>query len=129
MWLQYQLDELYEVRAIIAHGSVFYSEYTPDRITWNFERAVKKEKYTWTREAVKISNGYLASVHETAAAIKYYLVNLTKCLEDNSCWEDEYQADKDIRKNRSFIAELIAAGVTNDDNGCGDAFPPLGPVE
>jgi len=60
LWLQYQLDEIYEVRSVIAHGSIFFSESTPDRITWTFERFVKKEKNTWNREAVKMSNGYLA---------------------------------------------------------------------
>jgi len=44
LWLQYQLDELYEVRTMVAHGSVFLSESTPDRITWTFERVVKKQK-------------------------------------------------------------------------------------
>lgn len=129
LWLQYQLDELYEIRAIIAHGSVFYSESTPDRITWTFERFVKKQKNTWTREAVKISNGYLASVHDTASAIKYYFADLTRCLEDNSCWEREYQADKEIRQNRKFLAEITDAGVVLEDDGCIDAFTPLGPVE
>lgn len=129
LWLQYQLDELYEIRAIIAHGSVFYSESTPDRIKWTFDRFVKKEKNTWTRESVKISNGYLASVHETASAIKYYLADLTRSLEDNSCWEREYQTDKEIRQNRKFFAELTVAGIIVDDNGWIDVFPPLGPVE
>ncbi|WP_423206428.1 hypothetical protein E2974_14115 [Paracoccus yeei] len=60
LWLQYQLDELYEIRSIIAHGSIFISESTPDRITWTFERFVQSKKDTWAPEAVKISNGYLA---------------------------------------------------------------------
>lgn len=129
LWLQYQLDELYEVRSIVAHGSIFFSESTPDRITWTFERFVKKEKMTWTREAVKISNGYLASVHYTASVIKHYLVLLIQCLADNSCWEEYYQADKEIRQNRKFFAELTATGIVVEDNGWLDAFPPLGPIE
>jgi len=131
LWLQYQLDELYGFRSMVAHGSVFISESTPHRITWTFERVipVPKEKNTWTREAVKISNGYLASVHYTAAAIKHYFVRLTKCLEDSSCWESEYQTDKKIRQNRRFLAELTAAGIVVDETGLIGAFPPLGPVE
>lgn len=127
--LQYQLDELYEVRSVVAHGSVFYSEITPDRIIWTFERYVKTDKHTWNLEAVKISNGYLASVYYTASTIKYYLVGLMKCLEDSSCWETEYQADKEIRRNRKFVAELADVGVFVDDSGWIDAFPPLGPIE
>jgi hypothetical protein len=129
LWLQYQLDELYEVRSIVAHGSTCFSESTPDRITWTFERVVKKEKMTWTREAVKISDGYLASVHYTASVIKHYLVLLIQCLAGNSCWEENYQEDKEIRKNRKFIAELKATGIVVEGNGWLNAFPPLGPVE
>ncbi len=84
---------------------------------------------TWTHEAVKISNGYLASVHYSASVIEHYLVCLIQCLTDNSCWEDEYQTDKEIRQNRKFFAELIATGIVVDDNGWIDVFPPLGPVE
>ena len=131
LWLQYQLDELYEIRSIVAHGSIFFSETTPDRITWTFERTVQvqKEKMTWTREAVKISNGYLASVHYSTSAIKHYLVRLTRCLADNLCWEEEYQADKQIRQNRKSFAELVATGVVTDSSRWINAFPPLGPVE
>lgn len=129
LWLQYQLDELYEIRAIVAHGSICISETTPDRITWTFERYVQTEKHTWAPEGVKISNGYLASVHYSASAIEHYIARLTRCLEDTSCWEREYQTDKLIRRNREFFAELLAAGVVIDDKGWMKAFPPLGPVE
>ena len=129
LWLQYQLDELYEVRSIVAHGSIFFSESTPDRITWTFERFVQKQKKTWTCEAVEISNGYLASVHYSAEAIRHYIIRLTKCLEDSSCWESEYQADKEIRRNRKLFAELTAASIFVDDNRWIDAFPPLRPLE
>lgn len=129
LWLQYQLDEIYEIRSIIAHGSIFLSESTEDRITWKFERFVQNQRHTWTPEEVKISNGYLASVHYTASAIKHYIVRLTMCLEDRSCWEREYQEDKEIRRNRKLLAELTAAGVIVDDKGWINAFPPLGPVE
>jgi hypothetical protein len=128
LWLQYQLDELYEIRSIVAHGSIFFSETTPDRISWTFERTVQKEK-AWTREAVKISNGYLASVHYSASVIKHYLRGLIRCLTDNSCWEDEYRTDKEIRQNRKIFAELLSTGIAVDDNGWSDVFPPLGPVE
>lgn len=129
LWLQYQLDELYEIRSIIAHGSVFFSETQPSRIIWTFERFVQSKKNTWTLEAVNISNGYLASVHYSASIIKAYIVRLTHCLEDTSCWERNYQADKEIRKNRKFFAELSATGVIFDDRGCLNAFPPLDPIE
>ena len=78
---------------------------------------------------MKISNGYLASVHYTAEAIKRYFVCLTKCLEDSRCWESEYQADKEIRQNRRFLVELTAVGIVVDETGLINAFPPLGPVE
>ena len=83
----------------------------------------------WNLEAVKITNGYLASVHYTAFAIKHYIVRLTMCLEDRSCWERDYQTDKEIRRNRNLFAELIAAGLIVDDKGWFNAFPPLSPVE
>ncbi|MFC3529346.1 hypothetical protein ACFOMH_14295 [Paracoccus mangrovi] len=129
LWLQYQLDEIYEVRSIIAHGSIFFSESTEDRITWRFDRYVQGQKNTWAPEAVKISNGYLASVHYSASAIKNYIVRLTMCLEDRSCWEKEYQADKEIRQNRKLVAELAAAGVIVDSDGWIRAFPALSPIE
>lgn len=129
LWLQYQLDEIYEIRSIIAHGSIFISESTPDRIIWKFERFVQSQKHTWTSEAVKISNGYLASVHHTASAIKHYLAHLKMCLEERSCWESEYQKDKEIRRNRELMSELVEAGIIVDDKGWIKAFPPLGPVE
>lgn len=129
MWLQYQLDELYEIRSEIAHGSVFFSESTTDRIVWTFERYVRKQKGTWTREAVKISNGYLASVYYSASLLKNFLVRLKKCLEDVSNFEEEYQKDKEIRRNRRVFAELISFGHIVDDNGLVKAFPLLNPVE
>lgn len=128
LWLQYQFDEIYGIRSMIAHGSVFYSESTPDRITWTFERYVQKDKHTWATESVKISNGFLASVQLTAHVLKHYLVSLTHCLQGISCWEKDYQADKDIRENRKFIAELSSLKVISDD-GWINAFPPLGPIE
>lgn len=129
LWLQYQLDELYEIRSEIAHGSVFFSESTTDRIVWTFERYVRKQKGTWTREAVKISNGYLASVYYSASLLKNFLVRLKKCLEDVSNFEEEYQKDKEIRRNRRVFAELISFGHIVDDNGLVKAFPLLNPVE
>ena len=129
LWLQYQLDELYEIRSIIAHGSIFFSETTPDRITWTFERVVQSEKNVWGPEAIKMSNGYLASVHHTAFFIKHYIVHLTMCLRDDSCWESDYQVDKEIRRNRVSFAELVSTGVVIQDDGWMNAFPPLGPVE
>lgn len=129
LWLQYQLDELYEIRAIIAHGSIFFSETTPDRITWKFERIVQSEKNAWRPEAVEISNGYLASVYYSASCIKRYIVNLTRCLKGDSCWESMYQADKQIRRNRLAFSELVATGVAVKSDRWINAFPPLGPVE
>lgn len=129
LWLQYQLDELYDVRSILAHGSVFFSRSTPERITWTFERFVQRKNRTWGRDAVNISNGYLASVNWTAEGIKHYLVRLAECLEDSSCWESEYQADKEIRHSRKQFSELVAAGIFANDRGWVDAFPPLGPIE
>lgn len=129
LWLQYQLDELYEVRAIIAHGSIFFSESTPDRITWTFERYVQSQKNTWTKEAVQMSNGYLASVHYTADTLRHYINSLIRRVERSSSWEEHYQADKEIRRNRIHLARLVDAGVILDDKGWLKAFPPLGPVE
>jgi hypothetical protein len=129
LWLQYQLDELYEVRPIIAHGSIFFSESTPDRITWTFERYVQRQKNTWTKEAVQMSNGYLASVHYTADTLRHYINSLIRRLERSSSWEEHYQADKEIRRNRIHLARLVDAGVILDDKGWFKAFPPLGPVE
>lgn len=129
LWLKYQLCELYEIRSILAHGSIFFSESTPDRISWIFERFVKAGRNTWTREAVKISNGYLASVHLTATALKHYFVSLIQCLEGVSSWESDYQNDKEIRRNRKALADLVAEGTIVDPKGWIAAFPPLGPIE
>lgn len=129
LWLQYQLDEIYEIRSIIAHGSIFLSESTADRVTWQFDRYVRSEKNTYTTESVRISNGYLASVHHTASAIRHYISRLKKHLEDESSWEIEYQADKKIRENRKFIDELFNTGAIDDQNRWIRSFPPLGPVE
>lgn len=129
LWLQYQIDEIYYIRSIIAHGSVFFSESTPDRISWTFERFINDKKNTWSRDAVIISNGYLASVHYTAWALKHYLSRLIMCLEETSNWEQEYQADKDIRKNRILFSELDDLGIIFDDSEGANKFPPLGPIE
>lgn len=128
LWLQYQLDEIYEVRSIIAHGSIVLSESTPHRITWTLERFVQDQTKAWTRQAVKVSNGYLASVYFSAWLLKRYMLNLTECLENVSCLEQEYQQDKKIRANRKYFAELVSSGIVIDDNGWISAFPPLGPV-
>jgi hypothetical protein len=129
LWLQYQLDELYMLRTMIAHGSVFYSESTEDRITWTFERYVQKSKRTWATEAVEISNGFLASVHLSAELVKFYLYSLIQCLDGVSCWEKDYQADKEVRKNRIFLSELVSLGVIVDEHGWISGLAPLGPVE
>jgi hypothetical protein len=129
IWLQYQLDELYEVRSILSHGSVFFSETTPERITWCFERFVSNKRNTWSREAVKVSNGYLASVYLTASTLRNYLWDLTACLQGTSSWEKDYQTDKEIRKNRILLNEIDAFMTIADDNKIMDIFRPLGPVE
>ena len=129
IWLQYQLDELYEIRSILSHGSVVFSEHTPERITWCFERFVSKKRNTWSREAVKISNGYLASVYWSAFAIRFYLWRLTECLDGTSSWEKDYQTDKEIRNNRKFFNQIDWFGSVVDHNKIMDIFPPLGPVE
>lgn len=128
-WLQYQLDELYEIRLIFAHGSVFLSETSEDRITWTFERFVSNRRNTWEREAVKISNGFLASVSWSAETIKQYIYALLRTLEGNSSWEREYQADKEIRSNRLMFAELKAFDVFGENVPSEFDFPPLGPIE
>lgn len=128
LWLQYQMDELYDIRSILAHGSIFFSETTPDRITWTFERFVQGQDKGWFRQGVKISNGYLASVDYTASALRHYLGDLVRCLEGSSCWEGNYQAYKEIRKNRKFLAELVALGVISQDDPWIKAFPPMDPV-
>lgn len=129
LWLQYQLDEIYEIRSIIAHGSVFLTKRGADRITWRFERFVRKEKMTYALESVEISNGYLASVYYTASVIRHYLARLVHCLTDISCWESEYQADKEIRQNRKSLAELVALGVIDDSNKLINLFLPPEPIE
>lgn len=128
LWVQYQFDELYGIRSMIAHGSVFYSKSTQDRITWKFERYVQKDKRIWAQEAVNISNGFLASVHYSAYELKHYLASLTRCLEGASCWEKDYQADKEVRKGREFFAELVDLGIIFEDGGWVGGFPPLGPI-
>lgn len=126
LWLQYQLDELYEIRSILAHGSIFYSRVTPERITWTFDRFVSKQRNTWTREQVKMSNGFLASVCCTADAIRHYIWHLTRCVEDNSSWEECYQGDKEIRGNRDFFAYLASI---SEEKSLTEDFPPLPPIE
>lgn len=127
-WLQYQVDELYDIRSILAHGSIFFSEESPDRITWTFERFVQGSDKGWYPQGVKMSNGYLASVDYTARALRSYLVDLVQCLEGGFCWESHYQADKEIRKNRKFFAELMELGVIPQDDPWIKAFPPMDPV-
>lgn len=114
LWLQDQLDELYEIRAILAHGSVFYSEKQPNRITWRFERHTNLRKHTWGQEAVEMSNGYLASVSYTATYIRHYLLGITRCLAGRDSWEDVYRADKEIRKNNRLFRELEQLGILQE---------------
>lgn len=129
VWLQYQLDELYQIRSIIAHGSVFLTENSNNRVTWTFDRYVNKGKQKWAEESVKISNGYLASVHLTASTLKHFLYRLIRCLDGVSNWERDYQTDKEIRQNEKFFEELIQLGVLDESKSWLKNFPKKRPVE
>ena len=93
---------------------------------WAFDRCVKKERKVWGWESVVMSNGYLATVHYTAEALRAYLNRLTRYLDGGSSWEGDYQIDKEIRENRKMFVELVEAGVVTDDSPWVNAFPPLG---
>jgi hypothetical protein len=107
---------------------VFYSKTHPSRITWTFERFVQNQEKGWLKEAIAISNGFLSSVDYSASIIKNYVYSLARCLEGRSCWEAEYQKDKEIRRNRIKISELYDLGIFSDNDPLSKAFPPLGPI-
>lgn len=129
LWLQYQLDELYEIRSVIAHGSIIYSEIDADRINFSFDRVVRRERNSWRIERVEMTNGYLAHVEHTAFIIKGYIRELICALGGGSSWEDNYQFDKDVRESRRVIAEEIFFEQSSVEREWLETFPMLAPVE
>jgi hypothetical protein len=111
-WLQYQLDELYDVRAALAHGSLSLVERGDGWARWRLDRWVMiKERGTWTVASTTVGSGFLANVVATARALRRYLLNLVGAIEGTFKWEDAYKADIEIRANRESLRELVDLGA------------------
>jgi len=117
IWLQYQLDELYEVRNVIAHGSIFYTEKGEGGFSWKFDRVVKGSSGgTWTIASTFIGSSFLADVVNTAMLLKLYLGTLDMAVQDQFDWEKHYKEDCEMRANARVIKEEINAGLYAADD-------------
>jgi len=111
-WLQYQLDELYDVRSALAHGSISVVEKGDGWTRWRLERWVKGEKPgTWTVASATVGSGFLAHVVATSRGIRHYLIKLEMAVEGNFTWEKAYKSDCEIRASRETVRELVELGV------------------
>lgn len=115
LWLQYQLDELYEVRTKLAHGSIFYSETGEGGTVWRLDRVASSKKRHWGVTSSLMGSSFLADVSETARSLTHYLTSLTMSLEGRFSWEEAYKTDCEIRENHKFLKELAEAGALLPD--------------
>lgn len=112
-WVHYQLEELYQIRTTLAHGSVFLSETYPGGAIWKFDRFEQEKgspRGVWTETSWKIGSGLLADATQTAQTLKYYLFNLFKTLGDPDYWERMYKNQRVLLKNRSTVGYLVELG-------------------
>lgn len=126
-WLQYKLDELYELRAAIAHGSILYSKTSDKGTLWRLDRIVSTEKNRWGEQSLEIGTSYLADVWLTTKVLKHYLVRLTRVIENGDSWEADYKIDCEIRANLARSAEWVELGIVESDPFL-EAFKK-GPIE
>ena len=118
-WLQYQLDELYDLRAVLAHGAISYSEEHDTHTVWYLERTVKgSQKGDWCRVRTKVGSRFLADASYTSDAIRKYFGNLKSFIETDFQWETHYQDQKSILKNRAMLKELFDIGAVARPSGC-----------
>jgi hypothetical protein len=115
-WLQYQLDELYEVRAAIAHGSISYTETQGDSAVWRLDRVVQgARKGSWRTKSSMIGSEFMADVATTAHELRHYLSSLRDALEGRSDWESKYKSDCEIRGNHRKMKEEVSLGLYEPD--------------
>ena len=115
-WLQCQLDELYDVRTVLAHGSVFTTDQHDTHTIWKFDRyrsgRAVEPVIDWSHE---IGDGFLCDLWYTARRIKFYISGLRNILEDYSHgWESDYQWYKEARGRTVAVDELVADGIIDE---------------
>ncbi len=110
IWLQYQLDELYEMRAVFAHGSIFVTHKSNDLVTWRFDKYTRIDG-NWTVTSTNVDSGFLAHVCKTADVLRSYLWNLREAVTDHFDWEAAYKTDCEIRANHRSFKEMIDFGI------------------
>ncbi|MEW9921167.1 hypothetical protein AB2B41_16270 [Marimonas sp. MJW-29] len=114
-WLQYQLDELYQFRAALAHGSVLLTEIDDRGTVWKFDRFTRRRSNVYGEQHNSVGDGFLADVCTTADAVGHYINTLTRMLDDKESWERGYKCDLEIRQNHQKIAELVEYGIVESD--------------
>ena len=107
-WLQYQLDELYGMRPVLAHGSNSVRHETEAGISWYFFRYEKKGKGHWAKSRTIVGEGHLARMSETARALSSYLHNLRRLIRKEGGWEELYKNDILTRDNRRQLPQLLS---------------------
>jgi len=108
VWLQYQLDELYDMRAVLAHGSNFYREKKYDYTTWYLDRYEKAGKGARRITKSQIGDGHLARISTTAKAMKIYFWNLHNLVSKHETWEKIYKTDIEVRENRRLLHDALS---------------------
>ena len=114
-WLQYQLDELYDLRAVIAHGSVQFTETKESGIIWTLDRIVKTDKNMWGRTRIRVGSSFLACAWLTARVLEHYLHDLKLVVHGETTWEDKYKSDCEDRANHAQTRVMIEEGTIERD--------------
>jgi hypothetical protein len=114
-WLQYQLDELYQLRATLAHGSIFQSTRHPNGAVWKLDRYVKRSSEKnglWGEISYEVGSTFLADAILTAQALKHYVLDLTNTLLNENYWEDNYKVQCKIGENITEYGKWMDADGT-----------------
>jgi hypothetical protein len=115
-WLQLQLDELYDVRTVIAHGSIFLSEEGPEGAVYYLTGYRSAEKGRWADTRYELGTGFLADLVATSDLICHYLADLASAIRGDYDWNREYKDEIEMRENRKNLRELVEFGVLEPDN-------------
>lgn len=126
LWLQYQLDELYDFRARLAHGSIYLEEKLPSGTCWHFDQVVNTGRHEWSIATTSVGDGFLADIAATAKHLTLFLSRLRRAVECNYDWHQSYKANLVARENRRKLAELISSLPAESESTLSDSAVSVG---
>ena len=115
-WLQYQLDELYDLRRGFAHGAIAFVELDARGPIYHLEHVVQSEKRAWGRRSIQVGSGFLADICTTAEHLARYFHNLRMKIRGEYSWEKIYKDQCQISESNIYLRELVELNIVAADD-------------